>query len=91
MIGYSLLILFGQVCPHSNHRLQVVPGETMRALYPDKEGSYHCDECGENAPDLKYAPMHHCPEGCEYCLCAPCAGRLLGGDRTHRPAPGTAK
>jgi hypothetical protein len=79
-VRYSLLILFGEVCPHSSHRLELTDGSEMRRLYPDIEGSYHCDECDENAPSLGYAPMWHCPHGCEYCLCASCADRLLDDD-----------
>ena len=82
---YSLIVFSGQVCPHSDHTTAVRDGAAMRTMYPEEEGSYHCDGCGASAAALKYADMHHCTSGCRYALCAGCASKMLNADGVHKP------
>ena len=81
-VRYSLILFAGQICPHSDHSLELVDAAEMAARYPPEAGSYHCDGCGASAAELEGAGMHHCGAGCDYALCAACAeapGDEVGG------------
>ena len=83
-VRYSLIIFSGQICPHSDHTMEILDGDRMRVLYPEAEGSYHCDGCGASAAALGFADMHHCSGGCHYALCAACSARLLDASLVHQ-------
>jgi hypothetical protein len=89
---YSLIIFSGEVCPRSTHRLVPYDRETMASLYPEEQGSYHCDGCGDSAATLdatrRGTPMHHCAEGCDYALCGTCFRERVAAVRSGRqPEP----
>ena len=83
--GYSLLILFGQVCPQSSHRLQMVQGVSIRDLYPDAEGGYQCDECGETGAGLSHAPVW--PGGMRVLFMRSLCGAIAGWEASAPACP----
>ena len=74
---YSLILFYREVCPHACHELVECSAATMALFYPQAEGSYHCDVCGDSAEALGYPLMWHCKEGCEYDVCDTCHDHSL--------------
>ena len=74
---YSLILFSGQVCPHSDHRLESIGAAQLRTRYPEDRGGYHCDGCGDGYEVLGDSSMYHCQTGCDYALCVKCAHELL--------------
>jgi len=92
---YSLIVFFGQVCPHApEHELVLVDSDCMRRLYEPFGGEYHCNACKRSSAEMGWPSMHHCKSGCEWDLCAACApahapagphNSFVGDDCTHLP------
>ena len=92
---YSLIVFFGQVCPHApDHELVLVDSDCMRRLYALCGGEYHCNACRRSCAEMGWPSMHHCRAGCEWDLCAACApahapggpeNSFVGDDCSHLP------
>ena len=83
-VRYALVIFFGRICPVARHALVECTASTLRTIYDDKYGGYHCDSCGAHSScDTGEQCMYHCAEGCEYDLCADCYDDYCVGCELH--------